>query len=127
VNYFDRELRKDIAGFRRETTCVIRNVGAGLLRSACYLVWHNYQKPHRVKGEFKGRKDPCHAQVAGVDQQRIEKSWLRFFVDRPFSSRDPVPEWARAIWNRDYPTPLAAKADYVPAFARICQQQASGF
>ena len=127
VNYFDRELRKDIAGFRRETTCVIRNVGAGLLRSACYLAWHNYRKPHRVKGEFKGRKGRCHAEEAGVERQKIEEVWLKFFVDRPFPARDPVPDWAVLIWNRKYPTPLAAKADYVPAFSRISQQQASGF
>jgi hypothetical protein len=62
-----------------------------------------------------------------VDQQRIEKSWLRFFVDRPFPARDPVPDWAGLIWDRKYPTPLAKKPDYLPAFARIFQQQASGF
>lgn len=127
VNYWDRELRKDLAAFRRESTCITRNVGAGLLRGACHLVWHNYRKVFRVKGEWAGRLLPVHAEVAGVNRTMIEGAWSRLFIDRPFPSRDPLPDWAQAIWDRRYPTPLAAHADYIPKFARIQPPQASGF
>ena len=49
VNYYDRELRKDIAAYRRESTCITRNVGNGLLRFANHLAWHNYRKQFRAE------------------------------------------------------------------------------
>jgi hypothetical protein len=127
VNYWDRELRKDIAAFRRETTCITRNVGSGLLRTACHMVWHNYQKPHRVRMEWTDRRVSTHAAMAGIDEAKIEKAWIKLFVDRPFPSRHPLPEWAVAIWERSYPTPLAANADYVPNFWRIPRLLQQGF
>jgi transposase-like protein len=125
VNYFDRELRKDLASFRRESPCFTRNVGAGLLRSACYLAWHNYLKPHRVKGERKASRGPCHGEVAGIPREKIDHGLMSLWSDRPFVSRDPIPVWALAIWERKYPTPLALHPDYVPGYARILPQQSS--
>lgn len=125
VNYFDRELRKDVAAFHRESTCFTRNVGAGLLRSSCYLAWHNYLKPHRVKGERTARRKPCHGEAAGIPKDKIDQELVNLWSDRPFASRDPIPEWALAIWERRYPTPLAAHRDYVPGYARILPQQSS--
>lgn len=127
VNYHDRELRKDIAGFRRETTCVIRNVGSGCLRTSCHMAWHNFQKPHRVRGEHSGRTRPTHAEMAGIPTERIQTCLTRLFIDRPFPARDPLPDWAVAIWMRRYPTPLAVRPDYVPKFWLVDPQQASGF
>jgi transposase-like protein len=125
VNYFDRELRKDLAAFRRESSCFTRNVGAGLLRSACYLAWHNYFKPHRVKREKIARCGPCHGEVAGVPRETIDYGLRMLWSDRPFVSRDPIPDWAVAIWERKYPTPLAVHQDYLPGYARIFRQQIS--
>lgn len=117
VNYEDRELRKDIAAFRRESTCFTRNAAAGSLRMACHLAWHNYQKPHRIRG----RSGEVHAQIAGIEQKAIQKAWNSFFIDRPFLSRTPVPDWAQRIWLRRIPTPLATSPDYVPAYAKSYQ------
>lgn len=117
VNYEDRELRKDIAAFRRESTCFTRNAGAGLLRTTCHMAWHNFAKPHRVRGASAR----VHAELAGIGRQAIGESWRTFFDDRPFLSRTPVPEWAQRIWLRKIQTPLASKPDYVPAYARVFQ------
>ncbi len=129
VNYWDREFRKDIAAFRRETTCITRNVGSGLLRTSCHILWHNYRKPYRVRKEWTVKSLQTHAEIAGIDEEKIEKAWPTLFLNRPFPSRDPLPQWAVPIWERSYPTPLATNADYVPNFWRIplLHQQGSGF
>ncbi|GAB1484340.1 hypothetical protein MASR2M78_31580 [Treponema sp.] len=38
---------KDMATFRRESTCFSRNISSGMLRFMSHMVWHNYEKSHR--------------------------------------------------------------------------------
>ncbi len=125
VNYYDRELRKDLAAFHRESTCYTRNVAAGLLRSACYLAWHNYQRPHRIRRTAAAPPVACHAHVAGIDREDIANAWKRLFTERPFVSRDALPEWALMVWEKRCPTPLAAHPDFLPKYALSHQQQGS--
>jgi hypothetical protein len=42
-NYLDRELRKDLAGCRRDAFCFSRNVSNAMARLSCYIVEHNYR------------------------------------------------------------------------------------
>ena len=123
VNYYDRELRKDIAAFRRESTCYTRNVAAGLLRFANHLAWHNYCKPHRIVSTAE--KPPVHAVVAGVDGQRIPAALERMFRDRAFLSKVRLSEEWTDIWLKRHTTPLKEGAEYVPAYARCGLQQGS--
>ena len=69
-NYVDRELRKDQAAHRRETTCFGRNVANGLARMACYLGWHNYSKRYLIKARVHDRR--THAAAAGIPPQIAE-------------------------------------------------------
>lgn len=123
VNYYDRELRKDLAAFRRESTCFTRNVANGLSRTACHLGYHNYQKPFRVKSTQID--DMVHAEVAGIDRSAIQSKLSRLYIDRPFICRSrPNTELAR-IWLKRTPTPLKKELDPLPAFAATGWMQAS--
>jgi transposase-like protein len=123
VNYYDRELRKDIAAFRRESTCFTRNVANGLSRLACHMAYHNYQKPYRVQSVHSD--GPSHAEMAGIDRVLIGAQLAKLYTDRPFiSQHDPSAETAR-IWLKRAATPLKKVPDRIPAYARSGWTQAS--
>lgn len=123
ANYYDRELRKDIAAFRRESTCYTRNTAAGLLRFMNHLVWHNYCKPHRIVSTAE--KPPVHAVVAGIQEERIAPQLAKLFRARSFLSRTRLnPEW-KDIWLKRHKTPLKTRAEYVPKYVRVGEAQGS--
>lgn len=115
VNYYDRELRKDIAAYRRESTCYCRNVANGLLRLAQYQLWHNCMKPWRIVRTAE--VPPVHAVFAGIEEGRISAELDSLYRDRRFLSHQKLnPEYKR-MWLKEHPTPLKTKADYVPQYA----------
>ena len=124
VNYYDRELRKDIAAFRRESTCFTRNVAAGLLRFMNHLVWHNYCKPYRIVSTAE--KPPVHTVVAGVDGRLIPPALDRMFRDRAFLSKVKLSDEWTDIWLKRHKTPLKEGAEYVPGYAQCGLQQGLG-
>jgi transposase-like protein len=123
VNYYDRELRKDLAAFRRESTCFTRNVANGLSRFACHMAYHNYQKPYRV--ESARIDDSVHAEVAGIDRGAIRAQLARLYTDRPFIGRHKPSDEATRIWLKRAATPLKNKPDRLPAYAGTGWMQAS--
>jgi len=123
ANYYDRELRKDLAAFHRESVCYTRNVSNGLARLVCHLVYHNYQKDFRVK--WGVTRFPKHAVVAGVPQEAIDSGLERLFTERLFYTHYTVSAIWRKIWNREYRTPLKRRPEYLPKFARVKNQQGS--
>jgi len=115
ANYFDRELRKDIAAFRRESTCYTRNTANGLARLMLHLVYHNYQKPFRVG---PGRKtENVHAEIAGVSAARIAGQFAMFYTERAFLSKQKLSAEGRRIWLKEAVTPLKVGATYLPRYA----------
>jgi hypothetical protein len=123
VNYYDRELRKDIASFRRESTCFTRNVSNGLLRFTHHLVWHNYMKPHRIVS--CSRQPETHACVAGIVASKIVIEMERLFCDRAFLSHQRLSDDSVRTWLKEHRTPLKVKPDYCQAFVRQGQLQGS--
>jgi hypothetical protein len=117
VNYYDRELRKDIAAFRRESTCFTRNVANGLLRFSHHQIWHNYCKPQRIISA--ARQPMTHAERAGIDSSHIERERERLFVERAFLSHQDLNLEEIKTWLKKHPTPLKRKSDYCQAFARV--------
>jgi len=116
VNYYDRELRKDIAAFRRESTCYTRNTANGLARFMAHLVYHNYQKPFRVG---PGRQTAeMHAEMAGIPRGRIAQCLRWLYSARPFLSKQSLSPEARRIWLKEAATPLKVGASYLPKYAR---------
>ena len=116
VNYYDRELRKDVAAYRRESTCFTRNVSNGLSRMACHMIYHNYQKPYRV--EWPQTDDSVHAEVAGVARELVEAQLRKLYSERPFLGHHNLSDESRKIWLKQSVTPLKEKPDYLPAYAR---------
>jgi len=115
VNYYDRELRKDIAAFRRESTCFTRNPSNGMSRFILHMVWHNYQKLHRVR--VSGLTE-VHAEIAGIPQLAIHQELARLFVWRPFLSRCRLTIDENKIWLKKTNTPGSNKINYVPKYAQ---------
>jgi len=115
VNYYDRELRKDIAAFRRESTCFTRNVANGLARFTLHLVYHNYQKPQRVKAYQTSRK--VHAEVAGIDAENIFECFTWLYRMRVFLTKEHLSDANKMIWLKESITPLKKGRDYLPQYA----------
>jgi hypothetical protein len=114
-NYLDREIRKDQAAHRRETTCFGRSVANGLMRMASYVGWHNYRKRYLLKAPVAWVQ--THAQEAGVPRDRIGRVRERMFNKRAFLSLLSLSPLERRIWMKGFPTPgfsrPARLADFV--------------
>jgi transposase-like protein len=115
VNYMDRELRKDIAAYRRETVCFARNINAAMARLSVYFYYHNYYKAYRIKNTFKYTE--THASVAGLGMVNMrDESEERMFTDRYFLSHQSLNEFEMDIWMKRLVTPLKRGPEYVPAY-----------
>jgi hypothetical protein len=68
-NYIDRQIRKDLAEYIRETVQFGRNMNNSMDRFTCYSFWHNYMKPFRIN---RGKSSSVrHAQAAGFSLKEI--------------------------------------------------------
>jgi hypothetical protein len=114
-NYLDREIRKDQAAHRRESTCFCRSVANGLSRMASYLGWHNYEKRYLVKAPV--RKTARHAEVAGIEGALIEEGRVRMFRDRAFLSLIRLDRAERRTWMKEARTPGQKASAYLPQYA----------
>jgi hypothetical protein len=114
-NYLDREIRKDQASQRRESTCFGRNVSNGLSRLSCYFGWHNYGKRFRVKEPVSCNQ--THGEEAGIDQDLIEQARQSLFTERAFLSLAKLDGVETRVWKKAFPTPGKSGTDYLPAFA----------
>jgi transposase-like protein len=117
VNYSDRELRKDLSAYHRESTCFSRNVANGLGRLAIYQAWHNFIKPYRVKRP--GGKLPPHGLYGGIDKGSLADELGRLFTTRSFLSHLDLREDRLNVWMKRGRTPLKEKRDYLPKYASV--------
>jgi hypothetical protein len=101
-NYLDREIRKDQAAHRRESTCFGRSVANGLARMACYLGWHNYRKRYLVKAPVSDTR--THAQAAGIPPDVIQSVRSKMFKKRAFLSLLSLDRVEERIWMKLFPT-----------------------
>lgn len=115
VNYWDRELRKDQAAHRRETTCHARNASNGMARFWCYARYHNYRKRYRIRASRDDRR--THADVAGIPKDvRLGLEGL-FYQARAFFSRSSLSTAGMKAWLKLFPTPGTDWIGRVPAYA----------
>ena len=114
-NYLDREIRKDQAAHRRETTCFGRNVANGVSRMACYLGWHNYSKKYLIKAPIAD--DQTHGEESGIPRREIERARRRMFKVRAFLSLIHLDAIETKIWMRNFPTPGNDETAYFPKYA----------
>jgi hypothetical protein len=114
-NYLEREIRKDQANHRRETTCFGRNVGNNLARLTCYLVHHDYLKRFLIKAPKDDTR--THAEAAGIPRGLVEEGLAAMFAERAWLSKAKLPGTLWRIWAKECPTPLKDGRDYLPAYA----------
>jgi hypothetical protein len=112
VNYFDRELRKDLACHARETVQWSRDVNNAMDRMWLYGVWHNCFKPHRINGPDKR----THAERAGAPVGLLTELKQHFFSRRYFFSRLSLSDSQWLTWLRGRPTPGKTSVPAVPAY-----------
>lgn len=116
VNYIDREIRKDVPEYRRETVCFGRNVVNGLERFCVYLFHHNFIKRYRIRVTDEER---THAEVAGISEAEVRTiredvvKRRRFIRDKEIESGG----FFESLWRKQIPAPLKEKSDYLPKFA----------
>ncbi len=114
-NYLDREIRKDQAAHRRESTCFCRNAANGLSRLTCYFGYHNYVKKYLIKAPMADTR--THAEAALMDRDVIAGVRTRMYANRAFLSRIGIDGLERKLWMKRFPTPGTTKAAYLPDFA----------
>ncbi len=116
-NYIDREIRKDRADQRRETTCFARGAANMMARLAVYAVYHNYVKRYSIKGrKADGR---THAEEAGIGGAAVEAARRTFFGVRAFLSRLRLDEIDEALWKKLIYSPETGRVEgaRLPRFA----------
>ena len=121
VNYFDRQLRKDLAEHHRESVCHARSVSAMIARFGLYAVHHNTDKPRRIRGsrspDSAERVCTSHAVAAGAPASAVARLTLWRLTCRPFLSREYPGEFAELWWRGHIPTPPDGRRPAVPRYA----------
>ena len=121
VNYFDREIRKDLADHRRESVCFARCPYDMLARFAVYVVHHNMDKPRRVRGSRSPkpaeRVARSHAVAAGARPRTVAELQLWRGCYRAFASRVCLSEFARTWWFGLIPAQPDRRYPHVPQYA----------
>ena len=115
ANYWDRELRKDLANFVRESTRYGRNIDDLMNRVEIYSVWHNYGKNYRVKKSCEDTR--YHGEVAGIERDRIEDTFTGYYRDRHFFSHQVLSAEGIRTWFRMWENPFKSGNKYVPLYA----------
>jgi len=103
-NYYDRELRKDQAQHRRETTCFARKAANDMNRLYAYLVWHNYAKRYLIKWPVD--RNETHAEIAGIALARLTLMRNRMFEQRFFLSRLSLLPIDVRVWMKAIQEPI---------------------
>ncbi|GAB6089436.1 hypothetical protein [Spirochaeta dissipatitropha] len=102
MDNFDRELRKDIAAYVRETVTFRRNVVNAMESAQVYRMYHNFMKPYRSRGKSKERR----WQRVGLPEKIVRSRLKKMFTQRAFLSHlTAVPEEDERIWKRQLYTP----------------------
>jgi hypothetical protein len=106
-NYLDREIRKDRADQRRETTCFAREGANGMSRLSLYAVYHNYEKRFLIKAPKREKR--THAEVAGIERGVVEVARRAFFGVRAFLTRLDLDAMDEALWKKEIYRPERGK------------------
>jgi hypothetical protein len=116
VNYLDREVRKDVPEYHRETVCFGRNVNNSLERLCVYFFHHNFIKRYRIGVSCEER---THAEVAGVEKEVVRRICAEVIRRRSFYHDGSVSYggFFDELWRRELPTPLKKRPEYLPAYA----------
>ena len=104
VNYFDRELRKDLAEHVRETVRFARNVNHSMERLWIYTHLHNHSKRYRINDPVSEHR--THAEQAGATPSELTGLTRHLTTRRRFLSFETLIPAQQTVWRREHRTPL---------------------
>ena len=110
-NYIDRQIRKDLAEYIRETVQFGRNINNSMDRFTCYSFWHNFLKPYRINR--KKRKFEYHSQAAGFSLEKNKEIVQDVFFGIRRRDKDfleYLTDYQKAHWERKLVNPLKKSA-----------------
>lgn len=119
-NYYDRELRKDLAEMTRETICFGRSTNNSNERLVCYSFWHNYIKDFKIS--ILKKPKITHAFVAGINKGKISKIVKHVFRGDRMSYRrciDKINPLYKKIWLRLVAEPSFEYRSYIGKFSYV--------
>ncbi|MGD1829252.1 MAG: hypothetical protein ACPKM1_06790, partial [Spirochaetaceae bacterium] len=106
-NYIDRQIRKDLAEYTRETVQFGRNMNNCMDRFSCYIFWHNFMKPYRIN---KGKSAySYHGECAGFSLKKIKEivdAVISGPVVRECESKQYLTNFQRKHWDRELLNPM---------------------
>lgn len=118
ANYMDREMRKDLAGFHRETVCQARNIINCIERLIVYFFYHNVDKKYKINTP-KSENGVKHIDKADfrpknfAEMKEFVYSGRRLFSD----VKKQLSNFEKLVWRKKIPTPGKSNVNYIPGFA----------
>ena len=102
MDNFDRELRKDIAAYVRETVTFRRNVQNAMESVQVYRMYHNFLKCYRCRDGSRQKR----WQRAGLPEALVHRGLKSLYTRRAFlSHQPPLAEEDQRVWRRQLYTP----------------------
>jgi len=116
-NYIDREIRKDQANHRRETTCFARSAANTMSRLYSYLVHHNYAKRYLIK--WPVHRTETAASLSGIPGENIKRMRSHMFTRRTFLTHLDLLPMDLKVWTKTVfsPTTGGMLSSKLPAYA----------
>jgi hypothetical protein len=110
VNYVDRQLRKNLAEYVRETVRQGREVNSQMERFSIFMLVHNFLTPHRISGRARVTDERTHAEEAGVAGPAVRYLLTRLTTHRHvYTHLHGVEWWIRRIWLHLHENPPAVR------------------
>jgi transposase-like protein len=110
-NYMDRQIRKDMAEYIRETVQFGRNMNNSMDRFTCYSFWHNFMKPYRIIK--KKRRFDTHAEAAGFSRDKViaikEEIFNGIRIKENIAKKN-MTNFQKLHWDRNLLNPLKCSA-----------------
>ena len=120
VNYYDREVRKDLSDHTRETVQFARHPACMMSRFVLYRHHHNFLKPFRINSHDENSSYIywTHAEEAGMLRQDYKAlinkmQGKRFFLNKLTMNEEEMKTWLH-LWRN----PGVKSKRYVPQYIR---------
>ena len=108
VNYVDRQMRKNMAEYVRQTLRQGREVNSQMERMVIFMVLHNFLTPHRIDDRARAGQCATHAEQVGIAGERVQWLLHRMTTHRHvYSHTRGVQWWIRRIWLHLHENPPA--------------------
>ena len=121
VNYYDREVRKDMSDHARETVQYARHPACMMSRFTLYRHHHNYLKPFRIRKQDENTKraDWTHAEEAGLDREVMDSVMKEMEGRRFFLGRLQMNEEEKKTWLQLWKNPGCESKRYIPHYISV--------